>query len=645
MARVINCVGVLVGLLLLGASVISGRSLESDPVLALKVRELFEVLEVAQVKADKPFIAPGLWQEHKGMYPSYVRLNFVGHRQVSELRELISIFDNNMFATAWVTNVLLEGHLYSETPRPSDPQLLDALDAVHQHRDRNADYATSVMSFWPVAWDSNSSLWVSTPANLLDAFQAFSQLPWDSINKELEKLGWKDVEEFLQQILKARAGYERVFMIPPDFDDTFVNLGMGSLLADLGGKMPQPLAKWTEHNSNLTSVLDALRRYAYRPFSNDSNIDTVDPRTYYYLRYFLNDARKKGLDVALVPTWVQNIGEARQYFNKGVLMPLQVNNVDITVSANALYGLTASVLAGLLPPTILDPQADPAIAQIYHNTTMMIAFMINNGFFGRADLALTYYPSVFEFYWFVARTFHRMEMALHSQKLPKLMQEMYYVLKGALQGAMTKHVTSSGTQEGDDMKYYDDFLGDADLDAHNKTEMKAEDRLYTTTMAINALLTTWTLTNTTSTTTTVTWRTGTPDEVKTTTSKAVKWLNTHILGLKYKPYNAFFSGSVKGKTTSPIDYPGNRLETLNGTRVHDYRHFPRDFFLYGVEGWIPEEHYEALVKNTSMHFGRTTPTKFVSFNDPHGFFPFWCSPAYTYATAMLALGRYDKIEN
>ena len=50
----------------------------------------------------------------------------------------------------------------------------------------------------------------------------------------------------------------------------------------------------------------------------------------------------------------------------------------------------------------------------------MITFMINNNLFGRADLALTYYPSVFEFYWFVARTFHRMETALQTQPLPKV---------------------------------------------------------------------------------------------------------------------------------------------------------------------------------------------------------------------------------
>ena len=43
--------------------------------------------------------------------------------------------------------------------------------------------------------------------------------------------------------------------------------------------------------------------------------------------------------------------------------------------------------------------------QIYMNTTSMIAHEIANNFTSRPDLALTYYPSKYEFYWFVSRTY------------------------------------------------------------------------------------------------------------------------------------------------------------------------------------------------------------------------------------------------
>ena len=54
-----------------------------------------------------------------------------------------------------------------------------------------------------------------------------------------------------------------VFKIPPDFDDTFVNIALGSLLME-GGQFPAATQQWKGQNKNLTSVFDSLKRYAYR---------------------------------------------------------------------------------------------------------------------------------------------------------------------------------------------------------------------------------------------------------------------------------------------------------------------------------------------------------------------------------------------
>lgn len=43
--------------------------------------------------------------------------------------------------------------------------------------------------------------------------------------------------------------------------------------------------------------------------------------------------------------------------------------------------------------------------QIYHNTTTMIAYEVEHNFTARPDLALTYYPSKYECYWFIARSY------------------------------------------------------------------------------------------------------------------------------------------------------------------------------------------------------------------------------------------------
>ena len=104
-----------------------------------------------------------------------------------------------------------------------------------------------------------------------------------------------------------RSAFRSAFRIPPDFDDTFVNVGIGSLLREVANDFPQSNKLWLEKNSNLSTVFDALKTYAYRPMSNNSKVNTIDPRTYMYLRPFLQDAMTKGTDIALVPTWVSHL--------------------------------------------------------------------------------------------------------------------------------------------------------------------------------------------------------------------------------------------------------------------------------------------------------------------------------------------------
>jgi hypothetical protein len=56
--------------------------------------------------------------------------------------------------------------------------------------------------------------------------------------------------------------------------------------------------------------------------------------------------------------------------------------------------------------------------QLYLNTSSMIEFQIQTNFSGRPELALTYYPSVFEFYWFVGRTYTQLERKDRLNELP-----------------------------------------------------------------------------------------------------------------------------------------------------------------------------------------------------------------------------------
>ena len=65
----------------------------------------------------------------------------------------------------------------------------------------------------------------------------------------------------------------------------------------------------------------------------------------------------------------QNIDEARKDYYRGVAMPFQMNNVDVTVAANAIYGITASVLSGVLPASVLD---DPIVRVCYSKRVLIL---------------------------------------------------------------------------------------------------------------------------------------------------------------------------------------------------------------------------------------------------------------------------------
>jgi len=62
----------------------------------------------------------------------------------------------------------------------------------------------------------------------------------------------------------VRSIFVPAFRIPPDFDDTFVNMGLGGLLMQFSYAFPEGLSTWRKHNANLHKVFENLKKYAYR---------------------------------------------------------------------------------------------------------------------------------------------------------------------------------------------------------------------------------------------------------------------------------------------------------------------------------------------------------------------------------------------
>jgi len=597
------------------------------------INELFQKIGQEQAQETLPFVVGEQMYHKKGVYASHIKQNFHGSFQMAEARRTLGCYDNNMFATAWVTSSLIESYLHSNSPKPSENQIKISLDSFDDHHDHNRKYNNSLMTFWEQAYDKNVSYWQSSPYNIKHVLDLGAAAPWTEIEQVLKALGLEHIGEAVKHMIDDRGGYFQAFHIPPDFDDTFVNMGLGSLLYSAQKDFPDAWDTWRSQNTNLTaSVFDALKKYAYRPFSDDRNVNSMDPRTYVWLRKFLDQAKSEGRTVTVVPTWIQNLEELEGEYHKGVIMPFEINNVDATVAANTIFGMTSAITSGLVSPTVLD---DPDIEALYHNTSRLLQWEINTNMTNRPDLTLLYYPSEVEFDWFVARTFATLDTKRKQGPLPRpVMEEVYQMLKQAVEGEMTRYILFKGEYDGLGHIYYDDFLGDGDLTPENKTLKRAEDRIFTTAMAANALMYTWTSVN--ETTKTVTWRPTAPDVVRKQVKGIMDWLTYNVLGKNFDPWNAFFSGSFKGPTTWP-DYPYNVAEFLNGTALPPHSHDWHTPSVRCVRGYIDEAIYEKEM------IAKKSPTVFNGYNADPGNFPYWSSTGYTYSISLMVFSRYESL--
>ena len=345
-------------------------------------------------------------------------------------------------------------------------------------------------------------------------------------------------------------------------------MGLGALLSSHASRNHQSSALfqgWTKENTNFVQSIAALKKYAYRPDSDTLDNGMLDPRTFFYIREYLYQMEAENKKGAFVVTWALNLSESIETYDNRA-MPFNSNNIDLTVSSNVIYGLTSAVLAGLGDP---NKWFDADTQMIYENTTDLVAWEIERNLSGRPDLALTYYPSVMNFYWFTARTLNLIQnyAASHDGILPfPVLGTVKDRLLDVLQNTVTPTVVNmaQSSDKHNDTVYFDDFLGINDrnlfgiteillaayvwydsinmpsLCSTGKPENSAQDRIFSTAMAVNILLYTW-MTNDT-------LLPDTPATVKGIVDKASQWLIKNTLSGKYKPWNAIFSGSIKNLT-------------------------------------------------------------------------------------------------
>lgn len=79
-------------------------------------------------------------------------------------------------------------------------------------------------------------------------------------------------------------------------------------------------------------------------------------------------------------------------------MPFSANNVDASVCANFIFGLSYQILAGEMAV-----EKGSELEQMMLDTVDLLEHTIEVVMEKRPTLLLVYYPSKYDFYWFVAR--------------------------------------------------------------------------------------------------------------------------------------------------------------------------------------------------------------------------------------------------
>ncbi|CAF1219131.1 unnamed protein product [Didymodactylos carnosus] len=281
-------------------------------------------------------------------------------------------------------------------------------------------------------------------------------------------------------------------------------------------------------------------------------------------------------------------------------LPFNVNIIDITVTANVLYGITSAVLN-----QIGDFQSD-------FDQDMQV-------------LTQVYYPSHYNFLWYVSRTLFLLEQARQNKQLqPVAFDLVYNKLSNTFRSYVYLYIQNHINKDSDSRYYFEEFLGTNDTDTFGKRTPTGEDRIFSTALVVNCLIASFTYFN--ATTNQLHWVLASSlTDVKLLIDKSVQCVN----GIHWYPANIY--QFLNGTNFNPKDYH-LQLDDIASTI---------DNVICGVQSLIDEQEYTQMLKQ--LHFNVSTPTTFNGYNQPDAVFPFWLSQPYTYSTTLLALSQYNNL--
>ena len=201
---------------------------------------LFKKIDQAQSKKDVKFNPLPLmrFSEIKGLYSSYIHLNFQD-KQNSFLgkisRNYMAALDMNMFVTNFVLCSLIESIPYApelskENKSELKQSLSIALEALSQFRDKNYPEKVPIYNFWKQ--DLINGTWSQSPETMVNLVKSAPKVP-EYILNFLPKIHLENLKEFITTFQFMCDIFQYAFRIPPDADDTSVNVALTGMLYKL----------------------------------------------------------------------------------------------------------------------------------------------------------------------------------------------------------------------------------------------------------------------------------------------------------------------------------------------------------------------------------------------------------------------------
>jgi hypothetical protein len=517
---------------------------------------------------------------------------------------------------------------------------VNALQGIMDHQDQNSEAYIPKFNFWRQI--GNESLgYRAYPANIAVPLDAFGKLEslFEFIIKNFFKGNTKkDVEEILEfgSIFSKLSVF---FAIPPDADDTGCALGVSAqilniirydtglrfLVSDYFSALSDPNAE----------ALNDFLKYSYKPLSSKVDESVIDPRTYRWMRPYL---KKTGGQISIITTWFQHISEIPDQ-GEYQKMPFLVNNVDGSVVVNSLYGILSTVIA---QPKKYGAVLTTTYLRMIMDNFELVEYILEHDLLAvHAPSILLYYPSRYAFYYFVTRLIHVMDSAdAFKHAYPdtfKILKMKIDSLEKVMMIYGTDQILKLVKSDVSEMNFWDDFLGNGD------EVPKYEDRVFSTGMAFNALINTWTRKSVKNDKVILRYTTKVPFDVVSVIERSARFLLSEEAD-DLPQDNAFFSASVKSGKVLPFYSVTNYRTSPDGTRTLecDGDLFKGFNVVFGVRGVMDEREY--LQREQAGCFNTSTTNPDVDYNSPDSVFPYWSAPSYTLSTRLLAIVNYRALD-